>query len=174
MLTLCVTVENYITVCKPFDKVRFQKFFAPCGILFAICYNIPKFFEFEVIYIQDDETNMTSAASNEIEEPLDVTNSTIDNSTVEIHGRPIWSPTSLKNNYWYAKIYFFAIRFLFIEIIPYCIMSKSRCFLIHLPNHSITLLMFAFQLDSIGRFGTTSKESLMTPMTLRGVSYEIS
>ena len=174
MLTLCVTVENYITVCKPFDKVRFQKFFAPCGILFAICYNIPKFFEFEVIYIQDDETNMTSAASNEIEEPLDVTNSTIDNSTVEIHGRPIWSPTSLKNNYWYAKIYFFAIRFLFIEIIPYCIMSKSRVVLILLPNHSITLLMFAFQLDSIGRFGTTSKESLMIPMTLREVSYKIS
>ena len=138
MLTLCVTVENYITVCKPFDKVRFQKFFAPCGILFAICYNIPKFFEFEVIYIQDDETNMTSSASNETEEPLDdVTNSTIGNSTVEIHGRPIWSPTNLKNNYWYAKIYFFAIRFLFIEIIPYCIMSKSRCFLILLPNHSI-------------------------------------
>ena len=129
MLTLCVTVENYITVCKPFDKVRFQKFFAPCGILFAICYNIPKFFEFEVIYIQDNESSMATA-NNGTEEPLDdVTNSTIGNSTVDIVGRPIWSPTSLKNNYWYAKIYFFAIRFLFIEIIPYCIMSKFRvCF----------------------------------------------
>ena len=123
MLTLCVTVENYITVCKPFDKVPFQRFFAPCGILFAICYNIPKFFEFEVIYIKNEES--MAAANNETEEPLaDLTNSTIDNSTVETFGRPIWSPTSLKTNWWYAKIYFFAVRFLFIEIIPYCIMSK--------------------------------------------------
>ena len=171
MLTLCVTVENYITVCKPFNKVRFQRFFAPCGILFAICYNIPKFFEFEVVYISNDETNLDDA-NDETEEPLDdVTNSTIGNSTVETIGRPIWSPTSLKNNWWYAKIYFFAIRFLFIEIIPYCIMSKFRILFVSI--FSPETIFLAFQLDSIGRSGTTSKESLMIPTTLKKVDYEI-
>ena len=53
ILTLCVTLERYVSVCKPFYRIKLKKFLMPSSIMFAIVYNIPKFFEMKVEYFDE-------------------------------------------------------------------------------------------------------------------------
>ena len=96
-LTLCVTLERYVSVCKPFSKLKLKKFLMPCGIAFAICYNIPKFFEMKVDYF-----------------PIEV------NGTKVL--RPQVVPTGLRLNWWYLNFYFFGFKLVIIELIPYFVL----------------------------------------------------
>ena len=68
ILTLCVTLERYVSVCQPFSKLKFKKFLMPASLAFAIAYNLPKFFEWEVVYISNSTTsnNLTISASTNI------------------------------------------------------------------------------------------------------------
>ena len=51
--TICVTIERYVAVCLPL-KARFlctygrAKIYVICISIFAILYNIPRFFEYEL------------------------------------------------------------------------------------------------------------------------------
>ena len=69
----------------------------PCGIAFAICYNIPKFFEMKVEYF-----------------PMEV------NGTNVL--RPQVVPTGLRLNWWYLNFYFFGFKLVIIELIPYFVL----------------------------------------------------
>ena len=65
--TICVTIERYVAVCLPL-KARFlctygrAKIYVICISIFAILYNIPRFFEVtsQTYYIKDTEDNITS------------------------------------------------------------------------------------------------------------------
>ena len=67
-LTLCVTLERYVSVCQPFSKLKFKKFLMPASLAFAIAYNLPKFFEWEVVYVSNSTTsnNLTISASTNL------------------------------------------------------------------------------------------------------------
>eukprot|EP00093_Oithona_nana_P003964 03964.XXX_141412_139027_1 [CDS] Oithona nana genome sequencing. len=45
LLTLCVTLERYYSVCHPMSPLRCKRHLLPASIVFSIVYNLPKFFE---------------------------------------------------------------------------------------------------------------------------------
>ena len=47
-LTMSVTLERYFAIVRPLSIFRIKKLLAPAAILFAIVYNIPRFFEFRI------------------------------------------------------------------------------------------------------------------------------
>lgn len=64
-LTILVTVNRYISVCKPYQvadlcSVKHARKHVIIVITFCVIYNIPRFFERDLITIVDPETNITT------------------------------------------------------------------------------------------------------------------
>ena len=52
-LTLSVTLERYCAICPPLSKVAVkQKYLLIASLVFAVLYNVPKFFEMDVMYLE--------------------------------------------------------------------------------------------------------------------------
>lgn len=57
LLTLSVTLERYSAICRPLSKDAVKQGYLLGGSLaFAVLYNVPKFFEIEVLYLDSGET----------------------------------------------------------------------------------------------------------------------
>ena len=55
-LTLSVTLERYCAICRPLTTTKMsQKYLLIGSILFATLYNIPRFFEMQIIYLDDEQ-----------------------------------------------------------------------------------------------------------------------
>ncbi len=53
-LTVSVTLERYIAVCHPLHcDMMLQSYLLAASAIFAFGYNIPKFFEFKAITVDD-------------------------------------------------------------------------------------------------------------------------
>ena len=107
----------------------------PASLAFAIAYNVPKFFEWEVVYV-NSTNNLTIA---------DATNLTVKNISSEVIGKnnnlttflfedlfdeeninetisllhPVLRATKLRLNWYYLNFYFFGSKLILIELIPY-------------------------------------------------------
>ena len=44
-VTVSISIERYLNCCQPNDKFMFKSLLLPAPIIFAILYNVPKFFE---------------------------------------------------------------------------------------------------------------------------------
>ena len=45
-LTLSVTIERYFAIVHPMRQIGWKRALAPISVLFAVAYNVPRFFEF--------------------------------------------------------------------------------------------------------------------------------
>jgi hypothetical protein len=52
-LTVSVTLERYVAVCHPLIRAIKHRYLLIPTITFAILYNLPKFFEFRQIIMED-------------------------------------------------------------------------------------------------------------------------
>jgi len=91
-VTLGVTIERYFAIVHPFKCFKLKKILLPSAILFAIIYNIPKFFETETKTYGPD-----------------------------LYGQnyTMLCKTSLRLNPYYAQYYIFWCKAIFMELIPY-------------------------------------------------------
>ena len=123
LLTLCISIERYCSVCHSTCNFRGAKsFLLPTPILFAIVYNLPKFFELrsEVLY-EDEALNTTNVENESVLHNNDssyfekdtASNYTTPEPTIIIVG------TEIRRNPWYIIIYVFWSKFLLVEIVPY-------------------------------------------------------
>lgn len=101
LLTLCVTLERYYSVCHPVSPFSLKKYLLPTSVIFSILYNLPKFFELrlKVSAIRDELTNDTNYKDLRL------------------------VPTDLRMNWWYVTFYLFWSKFLLIELLPYILMG---------------------------------------------------
>ena len=104
LLTLCVTLERYYSVCHPMSQLRCKRYLLPASIVFAIVYNLPKFFEIHHSFVAIDN-------DQEVDDQNETTSLQIQLVT-----------SDLRVNWWYVTFYLFWSKFLFIELFPYVLM----------------------------------------------------
>ena len=54
-LTLSITLERYCAICHPLSRVVNQTYLLASSLILALVYNIPKYFEMELIYLPDGD-----------------------------------------------------------------------------------------------------------------------
>ena len=117
MLTLSITIERYCSVCHATCPFRAKSLLLPLPIMFAVLYNVPKFFEFrskssyEIFTHESSTSNQTLGQSN-------ATNHTTPEPSIQFY----YIVTDLRRNPWYIIIYVFWSNFLLVKIIPYVLM----------------------------------------------------
>ena len=93
--------------------------------MFAIVYNLPKFFELRSeVYYEDQNSNITNLENESVLQNNDslhlekdsAANNTTPEPTIIIVG------TEIRRNPWYMIIYVFWSKFLLVEIVPYLLM----------------------------------------------------
>ena len=106
LLTLCVTLERYYSVCHPMSPLRCKRHLLPASIVFAIIYNLPKFFEIHhsFVAVEQDYGGSTNHSGNDTNFQIKLVTS------------------DLRLNWWYVTFYLFWSKFLFIELFPYILM----------------------------------------------------
>ena len=62
-LTLSVTIERYFAIVHPLRHVGWKRILAPLSIMFAVAYNVPRFFEFYYDY-EEGRIAMSALRSN--------------------------------------------------------------------------------------------------------------
>ncbi len=102
LLTLVVTLERFYSVCHPLRTPKYRHYYVMTALIFTVMYNIPRFFEVDVIYFVDG--NETASA-------------------VELR------PTELRSNWYYVQYYMFWSRLILIEVIPYSLMITMNYFI---------------------------------------------
>jgi hypothetical protein len=60
-LTMAVTLERYFAIVRPLHHFGVKKFLLPCAFVFAIAYNIPRFFELEKAVFKFTNETMVEA-----------------------------------------------------------------------------------------------------------------
>ena len=108
LLTLCVTLERYYSVCHPMSPLRCKRHLLPASIVFSIVYNLPKFFEIHHSFVAVEHEYDGGEANHSMEND---TNFQIKLVT-----------SDLRLNWWYVTFYLFWSKFLFIELFPYILM----------------------------------------------------
>ena len=132
-VTVAITVERYLSVCYPNIECRGKSLLVPIPLIFAIIYNLPKFFELEATPKNDENGNKIfnqSTNYNIFYEDHYQENIT---QYVEDIG---YRGTALRLNHWYVVLYVFWSKFLFVDILPWvtvivlniCIWRKIRDF----------------------------------------------
>ena len=53
-VTVSISIERYLNCCHPNDKFMFKSLLLPAPIIFAILYNVPKFFEISSCTINEN------------------------------------------------------------------------------------------------------------------------
>ena len=66
LLTLSVTVERFFAIVYPLKRIRRTRFLIYSSVIWAIAYNVPRFFEFQTNYIQINEGNETLQVSTNV------------------------------------------------------------------------------------------------------------
>ena len=131
--TVAITVERYLSVCHPNLECRGKLLLVPIPIVFAIIYNIPKFFELEATPQNDENSNKIFNQS---------TNHTIiyddqyQKNITQIVEDIGYRGTALRLNHWYVVLYVFWSKFLLVDIFPWitvivlniCIWRKIKDF----------------------------------------------
>ncbi len=62
MLTLGVSVERYYSVCHPLRQFPSKRLIMPLAVAFAVFFNIPKFFEFELVSTDEGDSTVAMSA----------------------------------------------------------------------------------------------------------------
>jgi len=146
VLTLSISIERYCSVCHSTCHFKAKSLLLPIPIVFAIIYNVPKFFELksETIYefppnnntslimpINSSDLGITSLSNyttpdvsiNQLNGSYQDTDISPYNYTMsEPESSVIIVGTDLRRNPWYILIYLFWSKFLLVEIVPYFLM----------------------------------------------------
>ena len=101
-MTIAITIERYVSVCRPTSEFKAKCFLIPLPTILAILYNIPKFFEIETVHKIDEQVLFI----NESDEKIKV-------EDIGYRGTP------LRLNYWYIILYVTWSKLLLVEIIPW-------------------------------------------------------
>ena len=114
--TVAITVERYLSVCHPNNECPGKFLLVPTPIIFAIIYNIPKFFELEA-------TPKNNAYGNKSIIPL-IGNETYYDDEYQRNVTDVvedigYRGTALRLNHWYVVLYVFWSKFLLVEIFPW-------------------------------------------------------
>ena len=124
------------------------------AIVFAIVYNLPKFFEIRHSFVAVTQTG-GSDNDVEIEEGLEEGESIGRNDTFQI--QLVTSP--LRLNWWYVTFYLFWSKFLFIELIPYILMMVMN----YLIWKRITSLAIVSRSQRSSRIVRATRSSRLQP-----------
>ena len=92
-MTMAITLERYFAIVRPLASFTCKKALGPLTVAFAITWNIPRFFEWEIV---------TSRAVNEE-----------DSTEFEIH------ESNFRKGFYYDLYYRMWLTFIIIEAIPY-------------------------------------------------------
>ena len=114
VLTLSISIERYCSVCHSTCQFRAKSLLLPVPVVFAVIYNIPKFFELKTEI--DFETYCETNISNNQE------NKTISSSNCYNETNTYIGVTDLRRNPLYIIIYLFWSKFVFVELVPYVLM----------------------------------------------------
>ena len=125
LLTLCISIERYCSVCHSTCNFRAKSLLLPTPIVFAIVYNLPKFFELRSeVYYEDEDSNTTNVENESVLPNND--SSYLEKDTASNYTTPeptiIIVGTEIRRNPWYIIIYVFWSKFLLVEIVPYLLM----------------------------------------------------
>ena len=136
-LTVSITIERYFSVCFPNNTFSAKSLLLPLPIVFAVLYNIPKFFEI-VACDEDAQVDANVAFYNEsttlrYNESVD---SLTQNATQTECDNNWLRATPLRKNRWYIIVYTVLSKLLLVEVLPwvtvivlnYNIMRKIREF----------------------------------------------
>ena len=121
-LTVSITIERYFSVCFPNNTFSVKSLLLPLPIVFAVLYNIPKFFE--IVACETDaqnDTNLvpypfnestTSHYNESVESPIsNITFFECDNNGLRA--------TPLRQNRWYIIGYTVLSKLLLVEVLPW-------------------------------------------------------
>ena len=126
--TVSITIERFLSIKRPQNlEYRCKSLLVCFPIIFAITYNIPRFFELETttdsgkydtIQIVDDvQTSNRTNEFNDINETTIIQNCTLNTTyIVEDLG---YQGTEMRQSQLYIVLYIFWSKFLFIELIPW-------------------------------------------------------
>ena len=132
-VTVAITVERYLSVCYPNLECRGKSLLVPIPMIFAIIYNLPKFFELEATPQNDENGNKIINQSINYEIYYDDQYQKNITHVVEDIG---YRGTTLRLNHWYVVLYVFWSKFLLVDIFPWitvivlniCIWRKIKDF----------------------------------------------
>ena len=132
-VTVAITVERYLSVCYPNLECRGKSLLVPIPMIFAIIYNLPKFFELEATPQNDENGNKIINQSINYEIYYDDQYQKNITHVVEDIG---YRGTALRLNHWYVVLYVFWSKFLLVDIFPWitvivlniCIWRKIKDF----------------------------------------------
>ena len=122
MLTLSITIERYITVCHPRCSFTSASLLLPLPIIFAIVYNIPKFFELKTEMVHEPPSLGTDTNGANFTDTIDLHNKTYEPDYELGYSYVLVLGTEMRQNPWYILLYVFWSKFVFIELIPYILM----------------------------------------------------
>ena len=114
-VTVAITVERYLSVCYPNLQCRGKCLLVPIPVVFAIIYNIPKFFELEATPQNDNGNKIIHQSSNYKTIYDDQYQKNITQIVEDIGYRG----TALRLNHWYVVLYVFWSKFLLVDIFPW-------------------------------------------------------
>ena len=108
-MTMAITLERYFAIVNPLASFHCKKALGPLSLAFSIAWNIPRFFEWQVVLL-NEHGNWTS----ESQSPLTSGGNWVQLGTWhEIH------PSKLREGFEYSIYYRLWLTFIFIEAIPY-------------------------------------------------------
>ena len=100
-VTVSISVERYLNCCHPNDKFMFKSLLLPAPIIFAILYNVPKFFEISSCTITEnvfDNSTENITGSEILTVSENVTMSVAVNDIIEFMSRIATTPMTNVSN----------------------------------------------------------------------------
>ena len=122
-VTVSITIERYLSICHTNNNYRHKSMLLIIPFLFAVLYNVPKFFELLACEEMSNEaqyhiTNLTPYINESIE--INAGQQVKGNLTVMTECTPEGlQATPMRQNKWYIIFYSVLSKLLLVEVIPW-------------------------------------------------------